>query len=135
MTLKECIQRYSNLIKKICLLTSNGSIKWQYLDSNNTLVKALDLADIDSLGIVQNFRFNIENSFFSFDPPNNMYLVFIQKDISEFSLQVIPNTYRNITCINEKTYPEAIEDLYLLRAEIKHHFPNSEDYIDRLLSL
>lgn len=111
-------------IKTLILKTKNNEIKWEYLDSNQSLYENMDWTEWDYLSNSSSPNFNTEDSFYTFI--DGTYIVLHVPNYSPATLHVIPSTFKKIRKFEPEEYGSHITRLLNI---VQAQFPSADQFI------
>lgn len=121
-------KKYSLFIRKLGQLSSESKIHWDYLDNNKRLCNDLDLSE-ESFTYIE-YNFIPDNSYYIYLEKKNMYILALSFEDDTQEIMLVPNTFKGKLSLRDTDYPEELTELF---NEIRHQFPNPEDFIEDLL--
>lgn len=128
--------RYVTFIERIIQLTKERKINWNYLDTNEELYIGMEWTNtkVEYRFLSENKEiitpnFNTEDSFFA--RVDDTYLAIYVWNNQPAKFYVIPYTFKKVTVFTPDEYGEYITRLSNL---VQSQFPNSENFIDGVLS-
>ena len=125
--------RYVNFVEALIQKTKNHDLVWKYLDEYPDLCRKMGwfrkVADPNNLLIQKEVpEFNSESSFYAHDAGFRIVL-YVYANLPA-DLYIIPSTYKRVLPLHASDYGEYITRLLNL---VQSHFPDSEEYVDKLL--
>lgn len=125
-------KKHTLFIKKLTELTIRNELQWEYLENNEDLFVSLDLTDEEFYAgsLIAVSRFVTERSFYIYLADKNMYVLALTNPNNSSEVIIAPNTFKNILHLTDKDYPVELTELF---NEIRHHFPNPDDFIEDFL--